>query len=88
MVSGAACSYAALAVALSFLTLALFAAVVAMWERWRLGATLLNECSGDTATAWAELRELHERSLADEKRLREAMASYYGTTAGGDSERV
>ncbi len=72
------------AVLVTFCVLGTLATLIAGFRSWRIGAALLRECSGDTATAYAERRELHGRNVADEKRLREAMASYYGMNTGED----
>ncbi len=68
------------AVLVTFCVLGTLATLIAGFRSWRIGAAYLRECSNDEALCWAELRELRDRNVADEKRLREAMASYYATT--------
>lgn len=82
LVSGHCAVLASLVVVLGFALLALAALLVAGYQRWRLGSRLLALCCGDEATAWAELREIHEKNVEDERRLRAAMETAFDDRSG------
>jgi hypothetical protein len=57
LVSGECAAYAAVKVVLAFLSLALFAALVAVWQRWVIGSALL-AAAGDVASCYAHIRDI------------------------------
>lgn len=70
LISGHCAVLAAIAMVLGFLTVALLAFVIAVYQRLRLGSRLLAECAGDYATAWAELATIRRANLAADKLIR------------------